>query len=1230
MDEQQFHGYLELIYSLLTCEAVTKQIIYQQYSQLIDEFLPKSMLHFAKQYKQVEEPLKIAWLRREAGILSTRIEEWKQLNRQAVELYQQGERASAIPLAKQALGLARNIFPSPNKNLTASLINIAEMYFAQEQWADAVPFYEEFIAIYPKLHKNNYGKELAPYLASLGTCLAHLGQMYRDLGQWADAVPFYEKVLAIHKTLFGDRPTEELLIHLTNIGYLYYLQSRWDMVKPPYEEALAIYKTLYKDRPSKNLVACLNQLALAYHYGGDWEKAQLYFEEALAIIDEFLSDEMSQEELATILNNTADLYRCQTNWDEAKRLCKKALSIRQNLFGKLPNEGLAVNLNSLAEIYRAQGKWVESEPLYEEAVAMRRTLYGNNPNKYLATSLNDLGALYLAKRDLNRAKLYFEEALDIRRIVYHQFPNNDLAISLNNVAIIYANEGNWSKVKSLYEEKIAIHESLAGDMNNLNIVITLNNLAGICIERGELAEAKIFCEKALIIIDSSLCENLLSTKHSIASIQQCLGVINYAQGKSCKAIEFYEKSLTTFEILFGETGHPILFTCLSHLALAHARQQRSDKALSIFQQVIEAENNWMTNIIATSDTQHRLQYLQRQEPYLERLLSLTQQYFLNNSQIVTNTLNAVLSRKALTATAEATFTQAIRNYPHLTPQIEQYKTYQQEIANLSHAIGSQPELKDRLNAVLQQKRDLEKNLARSIPAIDLAQQVIDRQALTELLPAEAFLVEFVRYDDYDFINAKWQPARYLAFIVRHDRTGVTAIDCGLAKPLDVAIDKFRRAYADTKFKGESSNFSSAKRNTSSTANTATLEPVPTIVQPDLLALLLPHFPTTGICYVAPDSKLHILPFHLLKTDDGKYLGDRYHIHYLTTARDLYRRNFPNSENPPIILADPDYDGGIIPTVAVSPKTGIQGSHNVNGAAFDRLEINRILGDRVAKRYDVPCYSDLDATVDRLERLNAPRLLAIATHGFSQSSLQDFIDALTESKPEEEERILRDRQTEITQEFRDFWQALADAGNEWSQRLLVKIDNIGIYKSTDLLATHISDPMLRSGIALAGANIWRFQGTPDPKFGKGVAFAHDIAQWDLWGTELAVMITCVSGMGEVRESEGVFGLRRALAIAGAKYTISSLWNIKTKPSVLLMDKFFELYQSEDRPTPPQALAQAQTYVRNITLGELNQLEIGLAIVEELQRETVRKLSLTATDDVKPLADPHFWGAWICQG
>jgi CHAT domain-containing protein len=784
----------------------------------------------------------------------------------------------------------------------------------------------------------------------------------------------------------------------------------------------------------------------------------------------------------------------------------------------------------------------------------------------------------------------------------------------------------------LYLRALKISEASLGE-DHPSVATTLNNLAGLYEAKGEYDRAEPLYLRSLKIKEASLGED----HPSVATTLNNLAGLYEAKGEYDRAEPLYLRSLGIRKALFGKTGHPDLVGTMTNLALTYAKQQKIALALPLFQQAIAVENLWLTNVLAINDTEQRLKELDRRQPQIEYLLALTQQSFPNDPEAIAAAFNAVLSRKAQGATAEATFSRALRDRPELAPEIQAYRQCQREIVNLVHLLPTQPELQQRFDALLQHRRDLEKNLARSIPAIDLAQQVIDRQALTKLLPDGAFLVEFVRYRDVDFIKREGKAARYIAFILTPHNTGVTAIDCGLAEPLDLAISKFRRVYA-----GEDSNLETSNSKNALRKSTTTAEPA---VQPEFFQQLLPHLPSSGTCYLAPDGDLHLLPFHLLKTSDGNYLTDRYHLHHLTTARDLYRQNFPTSTNPPAIFADPDYDGGSHPLLAASPQSGEEKSHDVCGKPFDRLKINEILGKAIATAYKVPWYTDIEATVDRLERLKAPQLLAIATHGFMLPAQQDFIKQLLRCSKEAEEQVLLEHREEITPEFREFWHQAAADGLKWCQRILDKIDKVGIHtpeettansitgadgKPFDLLRTPTTDPMLRSGIALAGANIWRFQGTETEQFGKGVVFAHDIAQWDLWGTELALMITCVSGLGAIKNSEGVFGLRRALSIAGAKYVITSLWNIPTKPSVLLMNKFFELYRSDASPTPPQALTQAQNYVRNITLGELKQLKIGKSIVEELQGETVRKLSLTATDDVKPLADPHYWGAWICQG
>jgi tetratricopeptide (TPR) repeat protein len=913
------------------------------------------------------------------------------------------------------------------------------------------------------------------------------------------------------------------------------------------------------------------------------------------------------------------------------------------------NRAAIESLSDLADLYQRSGQTEESIRIYEKSLELSKGLNGDKSSNQTIKILYGLTLVHIKQHNLYRSqqlldefriygqklKLFPDSRLDeLERAIESIKPSEDIRYYSNaeNITRVeqwqnlmieaekFQKEGDVIRAIPIAEEALSIAREIYDDSHK-NLASNLNILAVLYFASGRLAKAELLFRNSLSIRRDLF---KLYPNKDLANSLGNLARLYAFENEWIKAEPLFRESIEIYTKLFGENGHPDLVNILIDKAKIYAKQNKSHSALPLFNEAIIAENKLLANIIFVRDSEQRMKDLKQREEHLEYLLALTQRYFLNNSQVVTDTFNAVLSRKAQAVNAEATLSRAFRNHPKLTPQIEEYKNYQREIGYLSYAISSQPELKGRLNTTLKQKRELEKELARSIPEIDLAQQVIDRQALTELLPIDAFLVEFICYRDYDFVAQTWQPARYLAFIIRPDVEGVTAIDCGLAQPLNEAIENFRCVYAKNNFNGERSNLRPQP------ANTTTLEPAPAIAQPDLLSILLPHFPTFRTCYLAPDSKLHILPFHLLKTDEGKYLGDCYSIHYLGTARDLYRRNFPISKNPPVIIADPNYNGGTVPTVAANPKKGFQYNHDIDGAEFEQLEINLILGYKIANRYNVSCYSNLEATVDRLERLNAPQILVIATHGFSVASQQNFIGAIVERKSGEEEQTLRDLQHEITREFRNYWKSQANAGSEWSQKLLAEIDKIRNYKPTDLLATPISDPMLRCGIALAGANIWRFQGTPHPQFGKGVAFARDIAQWDLWGTELALMITCVSGLGEVRNSEGVFGLRRALAIAGAKYTISSLWNIPTKASVLLMDKFFELYQSEARPTPPEALAKAQLYIRDITLGELKQNDIGREIVAELQSDRVRQLDLDATDNVKPLADPHFWGAWICQG
>jgi CHAT domain-containing protein len=112
-----------------------------------------------------------------------------------------------------------------------------------------------------------------------------------------------------------------------------------------------------------------------------------------------------------------------------------------------------------------------------------------------------------------------------------------------------------------------------------------------------------------------------------------------------------------------------------------------------------------------------------------------------------------------------------------------------------------------------------------------------------------------------------------------------------------------------------------------------------------------------------------------------------------------------------------------------------------------------------------------------------------------------------------------------------------------------------------------NPLLRSGLALAGANRRQSDAGED-----GVLTALEASGLDLWGTKLVVLSACETGVGDVRNGDGVHGLRRALVLAGAESQLMSLWQVDDAATKELMVEYYKRLQAGEGRA--EALRQVQ--------------------------------------------------------
>jgi CHAT domain-containing protein len=424
------------------------------------------------------------------------------------------------------------------------------------------------------------------------------------------------------------------------------------------------------------------------------------------------------------------------------------------------------------------------------------------------------------------------------------------------------------------------------------------------------------------------------------------------------------------------------------------------------------------------------------------------------------------------------------------------------------------------------KEELEEQLAKLAPAF-ARQQALQGLAPADLLkhlpPGMAFidLLRYVRVDRDPKIAGKKGEKRtpwYVAFVLC-PRRPVRRVELGAAAPIESALRTWRGP-----IRGQEESGAAA------TLRRRVWEP------------LAKHLPArTRTVLLAPDGDLTRLPWAALPGQKkGTVLLEDYALAIVPHGPFLLDRltaEADKDQKGDILLAVGGVRYDAQPEAADSAPSLAHARSAVRGEGklvWDNLpgtlaELKQIVAP--AGKRSVRQWSGAKATTARLlADLPEARWAHLATHGFFAD--QNFRSVLQLNEK------LYDR--------RGFWDGPPPGAR---------------------------NPLVLSGLVLAGANLPPKKGDPLDEGDGGILTAEVIAGLPLHRLELVVLSACETGLGRVAGGEGVFGLQRAFHLAGARNVVASLWKVDDQATAALMVLFYDKLWREKK-TALVALREAQ--------------------------------------------------------
>jgi tetratricopeptide (TPR) repeat protein len=743
--------------------------------------------------------------------------------------------------------------------------------------------------------------------------------------------------------------------------------------------------------------------------GGSFQQALPLALDTLNIRESLLGPE--HPDTAASLDQLARLHTATAAFAKAEPLYQRAIAIRTQALGAESPE-TAKSLHNLAELYARDGSYAKAEQVHKRALAIREKVLGpEHPDT--DESLTSLALIYLDTAAYVKAEPLFLRSLSISRKTLGSEHTNT-ARAMHNLARLYTNTGEYTKAEPMMQEAVAIdekafgpdHRNVATSLTNLGTVYSrmhayaraepllqravaiqekisgpehldtadpISNLAVTYLRTGKYAEAEALFGRALLIQQKAL-----GIGHPrVASSLDDLAEVYRQSNAYARAEPLHHQAIATLEKTVG-LEHRLTVYALRRLAATQWAMGSSAQALSTFERYQKAQTKNTDRFLLTGSESRKLAYLQSRREEISTDISFS--VATASPEAAAFGLNTVLQYKGRVEDAMSDSVARLRRSlkgegPEILEQLAAVATRISTLAYQGPGNLSVGAYREHLARLTREQEDLEAQLAKRSSEFRRQIAPVTIQAVQRQLPKNTVLVEWFRYQAYDpraAVHAQTREPRYVAYVLKH--TGDPAvIDIGGAQQIEAAVRGFTAAVRSPRREG--------------------FKVLAADLSDRLLAHLRPHLMGAERVLMSPDAALNLVPMAALLDERGEYLVRSLEISYLTSGRDLLRlASSSAARSNPVILGSPAYgELSGLPVDIASPN------EPTRSADLDRSELRfrPLLGTvleiqalkRLMKLQDTDVLMGSKASEARLKQLRAPRILHIATHGFFLSDQQ---------------------------------------------------------------------------------------------------------------------------------------------------------------------------------------------------------------------------------------------------